>query len=29
MMAVVMADLDHLIAWADGLFRQDTMEAVN
>ena len=29
MMAVVMAYLDHLIAWADDLFRQDTMESVN
>ena len=29
MMAVVMAYLDHLIAWADDLFRLDTMESVN
>ena len=29
MMAVVMAYLDNLIAWADDLFRRDTMESVN
>jgi hypothetical protein len=29
MMAVVMAYLDNLIAWADDLFRRDTLESVN
>lgn len=29
MMAVVMAYLDNLIAWADDLFRRDTMESIN
>src|SRR5690606_11735103 len=29
MLAVVMAYLDNLIAWADDLFRLDTMESIN
>ena len=29
MMAVVMAYLDNLIAWADDLFRRDTMKSIS